>query len=187
MFNIARARYYRKKLDRTITRMTCDCHSALEFGCCFGDRLAATCCSVKIGVEVHLPYVQEAAKRYPHQIYVHANMLDVPALRLLISGIDCVLLIDVIEHLERDDAERMILYAQDIARKRVLLFTPQGDMPQGDDPHEMGADSWQTHRSAFQVEDLEKFDFDVAVWHKCHRIRGNTYSAMFATWEPKVE
>jgi hypothetical protein len=147
----------------------------------FGDRLAVLDAPIKVGVEVHQPYLD-------HRHFDGFAMLnaDARAVTHLFpdKSFDAVLLIDFIEHLEMSDALRLLRECQRIAAKRILVFAPHGVHPQSQDVFGMGADAWQTHRSTWRVEDLADLGFDVALWKDYHSVPGTDNAAMFAVWEP---
>lgn len=75
------------------------------------------------------------------------------------NSVDSIFLLDVIEHMEKEDGRQLILEMERIAREQIVLFTPLGFMPQ----HvEAGAtDGWglsgvsvQEHRSGWTPDDF---------------------------------
>jgi 2-polyprenyl-3-methyl-5-hydroxy-6-metoxy-1,4-benzoquinol methylase len=91
---------------------------------------------------------------------------------------DVAILIDVVEHLDRVQAHAVLLEAKRISRK-VVLFTPEGSCPQDHDAYLMGADHWQTHRSEWTREALEKYEFAAG---RMEDFRGLGAHSLFATW-----
>lgn len=74
------------------------------------------------------------------------------------APIDTVTIIDVIEHMEREDGFETVRLAQQIARQQVIVFTPLGFMKQeqdGDtDAWGLQGQHWQRHRSGWTPEDF---------------------------------
>lgn len=69
---------------------------------------------------------------------------------------DCVLLLDVLEHLVKRDAELTLSHAERIAREEVVVFTPNGFLEQ------QGWEAWglphnklQAHLCGFSLKELE--------------------------------
>jgi hypothetical protein len=61
---------------------------------------------------------------------------------------DAVVALDVIEHLSREEGERLLLSVERIAARRVLVFTPNGFLPQppsDDNPHQEHRSGWTLH------------------------------------------
>ncbi|MVF22902.1 hypothetical protein [Methylocaldum sp. BRCS4] len=76
------------------------------------------------------------------------------------KSVDTVFLLDVIEHLEKEEGSRLLRLTEKIARRQVIIFTPLGFLPQ---EHSGAKDAWgldgadyQAHRSGW----LPDLDFD---------------------------
>jgi hypothetical protein len=68
---------------------------------------------------------------------------------------DVVLLLDVIEHLDKSDAGDVLWMAEQIARREVIVFTPDGFVPQeGYGAWGMGDNPDQAHKCGFTFEEL---------------------------------
>lgn len=173
-----------RDLNECIRRATDNCLEVIEFGCMFGDRLAAAGRPISYGVDAHGAYLDEAEKRNPGPRYHCGDARDY-AHKAATCGvpIDAVLLIDFIEHLTRRDADHLVGDCKRFT-KRIVLFVPLGPHPQTRDVFNMGADHWQTHRSTWEPADLEAVGFDVAVWDGYHAQPGKDSRAAFAIWEP---
>lgn len=64
---------------------------------------------------------------------------------------DAILLLDVIEHMEKEEGQDVIELALDREPKVIVVFTPLGFVPQ--EPHEPGGE-WQRHRSGWTPDDF---------------------------------
>ena len=63
--------------------------------------------------------------------YVVLNMGWQDAVRFFpAKSVDTVFLVDVIEHLEKAEGQRLLAATEAIARSQVVVFTPLGFMPQ---------------------------------------------------------
>jgi hypothetical protein len=76
---------------------------------------------------------------------------------------DVVLLLDVIEHLKKEDALGLIDRSKRIARKKVIIWTPSGFLKQTGDAWSLEGDVWQEHKSAFSVHELTELGFKCRV------------------------
>lgn len=91
-------------------------------------------------------------------IIIHAGALE--ALRQLAdNSVDSIFMLDVIEHLEKEQGFQAITECERVAREQVVIFTPLGFMPQHMESSE--ADGWglggsavQEHRSGWEPEDF---------------------------------
>jgi len=122
-------------------------------------------------VDAHGPYVEQHKKIADFSF--HATIQDFISDRMagLLSveslQYDALLMIDVIEHLDKADALEVLRAIPTIA-ERSIIFTPRGFMPQDRDNYGLGGDHWQTHRSGWEPEELEDLGYDVEVWRDFH-------------------
>ena len=72
---------------------------------------------------------------------------------------DVVLLLDVIEHLYKEEARFALLEAERVARKRVIVYTPNGFVKQEHDAWNLGGAVWQQHRCGFTLKELEDLGY----------------------------
>lgn len=113
---------------------------------------------------------------YPHAAQVvefkHEGMLEFCRMAQD-QSYDCVLVIDAIEHLTRDEGLELLEHLKRITRKRVLIWLPFGDAPQD----EYGGNPLQVHKSSWQPHDFykaikEPFVVQVDVMWRHFHIRG---------------
>lgn len=88
---------------------------------------------------------------------------------------DHITILDVIEHLPKDEAKRLLARTLPRARISVTVFTPIGFMPQepepdGTDAWGMHGGEWQRHRSGWEPSDFPGWE-----------IR-NQYPGFWAVW-----
>lgn len=76
------------------------------------------------------------------------------------KSVDSVFLLDVIEHLDKNEGIRLLRETETIARKQIIIFTPLGFMPQN---HSDEKDAWgleggrfQDHKSGWTINDFDK-------------------------------
>jgi hypothetical protein len=81
---------------------------------------------------------------------------------------DCVLCADVIEHFEKEPSRAFIETLEKIARKRVILFTPNGFVPQG----AIDGNEFQIHRCGWEVEELEALGYSITGIYGHKSLRG---------------
>jgi len=85
-------------------------------------------CPVHVLVEPWRPYADRLVSTYPDKVVV--NSFATPYLNsMLDKSIDTIFLLDVIEHIEKDEGKRLLQEACRVARVQVVLFTPLGFMP----------------------------------------------------------
>lgn len=127
-----------------------------------GIGVAAKCqyldAKVRVGIDAHRPYLEKLQETNPDIVTICANALTINQL-FLAKSFDLVICTDVIEHLEKDEALRLIKMMELIARKAVILETPKGYIPQSIDILKMNGDHWQTHRSGWMPSELERLGY----------------------------
>jgi hypothetical protein len=74
-------------------------------------------------------------------------------------SVDTVFLVDVIEHLEKEEGRRLLAATEGLARRQVVIFTPLGFMaqhhPDGKDAWGLDGGAWQEHKSGWGAEDFD--------------------------------
>lgn len=92
--------------------------------------------------------------------------------------VDTVVMLDVLEHMDKAEGVRVLQLAQEVA-KQVVVFTPLGFLPQEGDAWGMGGEEWQRHRSGWLPKEFQgwntvvdqrfhdhlKAGAFIAVWH----------------------
>jgi len=130
-----------------------DCTSVLELGC--GNNSPLQYFSKKFyscGVDIFLPYLKESEGRHIHKSYIFADILN---LGIRPKSFDCVLALDVLEHLDKEEGLKLITLMKSVARKKVIIFTPNGFLKQ--DPYDNNI--YHMHKSGWVCEDLKKLGF----------------------------
>lgn len=77
------------------------------------------------------------------------------------NSIDSIFLLDVIEHLEKNDGKQLIAECERVTREQIVVFTPLGFMPQHlengqADGWGLSGASFQEHRSGWLPEDFSR-------------------------------
>lgn len=112
---------------------------------------------IRVGVDIYEPYLRAIEASVPYALVC----LDVNKLRSVFieQSFDVVILLDIIEHLEKEDALHLIQAAKEIAKMAVIVETPEGFIPQDIDIWGLGGHDFQTHRSGWSVDELENLEF----------------------------
>jgi hypothetical protein len=142
------------------------CQSALEIGAGEGNNLRNTYAKRRVAIECYRPYVKQGGD---------VEFLVGDALKILPTlaskSFELILMIDILEHFWREDAEFVLREVDRIASKKVLLFCPEGLMIQNETWHDDYRE-WSeglTHRSSWTAQELEKdWDYDATVWNNYH-------------------
>ena len=84
------------------------------------------------------------------------------------DSFDCVVALDVIEHLEKADGLRLLEQMEIIARKKVIIFTPNGFLEQ--EPFD--GNEWQRHISGWEVDEMREMGFEIIGINGWKALRG---------------
>jgi cyclopropane fatty-acyl-phospholipid synthase-like methyltransferase len=166
-------------LQTCLLTVLSDCDSVLELGCGLGDKLAATPCKLRVGVDAFRPYLDAAYRKWGSRLH-ELHVAEAQAyMETEIRWFDAVMMIDFIEHLTLPDAMVLLERCKVVARRKVIVFCPIGECPQDKDTYSLGGDKWQTHRSTWTPEQLKTQGFDVALWRG---YREKNKQVAFAVW-----
>ncbi|MDD3288188.1 MAG: class I SAM-dependent methyltransferase [Alphaproteobacteria bacterium] len=139
-------------------------------------------CNTHVLVEPYGAYCDELVKRYPQKLTVKMDGL---AFLLLMQSksVDTIFMIDVIEHLNKDDGKRMLAEARRVARKQIVVFTPLGFMPRhysevGDIWGDIQHNELQNHLSGWLPEEFP--GSTIVLTEDYHVQDGNVNGAFYA-------
>jgi hypothetical protein len=173
------SRFFR--YDRLLTReLSRGCASLLDVGCGNNSpvRYLTGAIPRRTGVDAFAPALEESLRAGIHTDGRNVDVLDIGR-HFEPQSYDCVLASDVIEHLEKVDGLRLIRDMERIARRKVVIFTPNGFLPQA--PYE--DNPWQTHRSGWEPDEMRALGYrllGVNGWKGFFGERGRL------TWRPRV-
>ena len=148
-----------------------DCRSVLDVGCGADAKLMDLVPGIDYSVGVDLVLPPEPSERGGNQKR-HSEYLRIDVLSLgehfPRDGFDCVVALDVIEHLETEDGYALLRAMEHIASKRVIVFTPNGYLSQPPAP----GNPYQEHLSGWEVDDFLKLGYRVTGVHGWRPLRG---------------
>jgi SAM-dependent methyltransferase len=133
--------------------------SVLDVGCGLALKSQFIAADIRVGVDIWRPYLEKIDAPVPY-VTVNADAMRIDEL-FLPRSFDLVLVLDLIEHLEKPQALELIRKAEAIARRAVVLETPKGFLAQDIDILGMGGDHFQTHRCGFESEELAALGYSV--------------------------
>lgn len=143
-----------------LRRVVCDgeCRSLLDVGCGKESPVGRFSQTIErtVGVDSHAESIELSRAAGIHGGYVQLNVLDIGS-RFEPRSFDCVVALDVIEHLDTQDGVALLRAMETIARKKVVVFTPNGFLSQSaerDNPH-------QLHRSGWTAAEMRARGYEV--------------------------
>jgi predicted TPR repeat methyltransferase len=114
---------------------------------------------IRVGVDIYRPYLEKIETSVPYVTVVHdVRRLDEV---FIDKSFDLVLMLDIIEHLEKHESLALLKTAERLAKVAVIIETPEGYIPQNIDIWGHGGDEWQTHRCGWEKAELEALGFNV--------------------------
>ena len=111
-----------------------------------------------VGLDLFLPYMKEAKTKLTHNDYVHADARHLP---FRPKSFDTILCSQVIEHLSKEDAIKLLKEIDEIATKQIVLATPIGSSIS---PADANKNSLQKHLSCWVPLELMSYGY--------HKIKG---------------
>ncbi|QEZ67481.1 class I SAM-dependent methyltransferase [Paraclostridium bifermentans] len=132
------------------------CSKLLDIGCGIKPFTNIEC-TIHICCEPYKEYIEVLNEKYKDLLVLNMSWQDVVK-NFPCNSVDTILIIDVIEHLEKEEALDLLSKTLDIASEQVVIFTPLGffeqDHPDGIDAWGLHGGKWQTHRSGWYPEDF---------------------------------
>lgn len=135
--------------------------TVLDVGCGLSLKSQYIDAEIRVGVDIYRPFLEKIEAEVPY-VVIHANALEIGNL-FLPRSFDLVLLLDIIEHLEKTDALCLLDLAERIARVAVIVETPRGYIPQDIDIWGLGGHTYQTHRSGWEPKELVARGYQVVL------------------------
>lgn len=164
----------REALFETAMRRLVPAETVLDIGCGIRPQpylrpLVHICC------EPHSPYLErleETVRGRYDRTFLLLKATWAEAVRLFPpKSVDTVFLVDVVEHLEKEEGVSLLGETAAIARRQVALFTPLGFYPQdpaeGLDAWGLDGGKWQKHRSGWTPGDFDE-SWDVFASREFH-------------------
>lgn len=142
--------------------------SVLDVGCGSNSPLALIKKDFySVGVDLHQASIEKSKKQAIHDDYKMISVLDIDK-EFAENSFDCVIANDLIEHLSKEDGEKLIKAMEKIAKKRVVIFTPNGFLEQGIYDN----NPWQKHLSGWEVDEMRSKNYKVIGFNGLKSLRG---------------
>ena len=155
---------------QTLLDVGCGENSVVQF---FNNNLEKS-----VGVDLFEKSIKKAKHRGIHNLYIKGNVLDINKF-FKPGSFDCVISIDVIEHLEKNQALELIKKMERIAKKSVVIQTTNGYLKQGPE----GGNEYQIHKCGFTASEFRKLGYKVVGMDGPRFLRGECAKIIF---KPKI-
>jgi SAM-dependent methyltransferase len=138
--------------------------SVLDVGCGRGGVVPT---AVHPGTEITGVDILEQPCPTDYVRYVQGDIRDLTSF-FPADSFDCVVALDVIEHLPKEEGYTFLSDLEQIARERIVLFTPNGFLAQA--PYD--GNPFQEHLSGWNVEELTAHGFEILGVNGWRPLRG---------------
>ena len=109
-----------------------------------------------VGIDIHKPSIGEIKKKKIHDEYKIGDVLKIDKF-FKPKSFDVVLALDVIEHFEKKESLNLIKQMEKIAKKKVVILTPNGFAKQ--DAYD--GNLFQEHKSGWNISDFRRLGYKV--------------------------
>lgn len=155
-----------------------------------GESLLSLCCgdgrefkglktTEVTAVDIFPDYLVRVSELYPHVKVVESDATDYIK-KAPTNSVDIISLIDAIEHLTKKNGLTVLKESKRVARKQVLVFTPEGFIK--NEPHDAwgiyGGDKYQKHISGWEIPELEALDYKLIAKQADVSQHGDPYNAL---------
>lgn len=142
------------------------CQSLLDLGCGDGNHVASLGGHLNrmVGVDLFEPSLILARKKNIYQEVFSQNVLEVGNV-FPNNSFDCVIAFDLIEHFNKADGYRLMNIMEKIAKKKVIIFTPNGFLPQTP----FANNQFQVHLSGWTPNKMRSMGYHV---YGIHGLKG---------------
>lgn len=159
-------------LYKVLEKQLFGCRSVLDVGC--GDNSPLGKIPKRFyseGIDIYKKIIIENKNK---AVYDKCVIGDIKKLNKVYKNksFDAVIALDVVEHLTKNEALKLIKQMENIAVKKVIILTPNGFLKQD----EYNGNPYQTHKCGWKKEELEKLGFKVYGLRGWKWIRGETAS-----------
>jgi hypothetical protein len=152
-------------LLRELRRTLRNCRSVLDVGCGNLSPLRTLRVETLVGVEGFEPARQEAQTNATHDEILLGDVRQVRSL-LGERRFDACVALDLIEHLPKESGWKLLSDLEHLATRRVVIFTPNGFLPQ------RGHGDLQEHLSGWTPEELRGRGYQVIGFYGLKTLRG---------------
>lgn len=150
-----------------------DCKSVLDLGCGYNSPARFLNGRHLVGIDGYEPDLERARQRGTHDEYICG---DVRRAAELVPGrrFDACIALDVIEHLTKEDGWQMLKAMEQIAVKKVIIFTPNGFVPQFSENGDL-----QQHLSGWETGEMRQVGYRVVGMNGPKSLRGEKASIKY--------
>jgi len=143
-----------------------DCSTVLDVGCGNWSPVRFLEGARLTGLDGYGPALEEARKNRTHDEYISGDVTRISEL-FPTRKFDACVALDVIEHLHKEEGWRMVDEMERLANKRVVIFTPNGFVPQKSQDGDL-----QEHLSGWTADEMRSRGYRVLGMYGPKKWRG---------------
>ncbi len=153
----------------TIRKELAECRSCLDIGCGPESPVRFLEFERSTGVDGYPPALETARQMHTHNKFHLAAATELDK-HFSENEFDCCIALDLIEHLTKKDGIKLLRDMETIASKKIVLFTPNGFLPQQSHDGDL-----QEHLSGWSAKEMESLGFKVFGMHGHKALRGGQH------------
>lgn len=173
LFKRVSGRLQRFSYWNTLNKELADCRTCLDIGCGTESPVQHLGFEHSVGVEGFALALELAKQRKTHTEFVFANVTELDK-HFSAGQFDCCVALDLIEHLTKEDGLKLIGGMERIAKKKILIFTPNGFLHQASHDGDL-----QEHLSGWSAEEMQSLGFKVLGMYGPKFLRGERHEHRF--------
>lgn len=149
---------YKNQYGKTLRNEVNGIDSLLDLGCGSNSpvKFIKDLVKYRVGVDLFEPSLKKSIKEGIHNDYKLHNVLKVDEIYEE-NSFDLVIASDLIEHLTKEEGWKLMKLMEKIAKKKVIILTPNGFLEQGI----YDGNEFQIHKSGWEVQEFEKMGYKV--------------------------
>lgn len=160
-----------------LKKILSDCQTVLDIGCGTSSPLRFIPATRKFGIDADKVILETAKKNKTHDAYYLGDVKNISTM-FKPKQFDACIALDVIEHLSKTDGHKLIKDMEKIARKKIVIFTPNGFLSQNHPTNHFAV-----HRSGWTAEEMTRLGFHVTGMFGHKYLKGEGYGLRF---RPKI-
>jgi SAM-dependent methyltransferase len=154
------------------------CKSVLDVGCGHNSAVGAIRKTFKSeGIDIFKKTVELSKRKKNHDKYKVGDITKLDQFYKP-NSFDACVSIDVIEHFDHKDALKLIKKMEQVAKKKVIILTPNGFYEQ----HDFDGNPHQEHKSGWKKKQLEELGYKVYGLRGLKYLRNDHAGIKFKPW-----
>ena len=152
--------------------------SILDLGCGRGEPMSFINRNNQfytVGLDIFEPYLKECQKHRIHNEYCQGDVCKLP---FRDKSFDIVLCMELLEHLDKINGEKLLGEAERVAKKQIILSTPVGPSEQ-DELLLQDGNVFQVHKSSWQPSELKNLGYKKIKGSTLHCFAGRAVTISF--------